>query len=240
MIETANAADLYWKVVDRNGKLLANVSADSTLVASSERQLQATFPGIKLSIEGCRQPTFVEATDPVYGKSWQCGPLVYRGTVVHPPAPPIPVVKFPPDSSQWHYLGPEGNDVLFSNQPHRDGEGIYVWTESYDVGALSDAIRARGVEAFPAEMITDMASQAVQRAAEEIVKGDPAEIGGSTYRTNRRAQKELYEIDCASGQIRRVQTIVPDGTVYSSGPGWIKPMPGWSGRWKLMKAQCAQ
>lgn len=242
IIETADAADLYWKIVDGSGKVLGNASTDTTDVSGLERVLQSTYPGIKLSIKDCRQPTLVEAMDPVYGKGWQCGMVVYRETVIHPPAPTEPVIRVPPSSSQWHYFGSDAsNEILFTNESHRVTEGTLIWTEDYNAFALAEAASERsGIKVIAMDL--DSAPNAVHRAAEEIVDADPVEIG-SIHRTSGRAQKILYEIDCASRQMRTVQTIDSRGQVMDDlalGAQWFKPtLPG-DTRWRLIQRECAQ
>ena len=240
-IETADAANLYWRIVDGSGKLLANAATDSTNVSSLERVLQSTYPGIKLEIKDCRQPSLVEAMDPVYGKSWQCGTVVYRGTVVHPPAPTAAVVEFPPSGPQWHYFGfNAANEVMFINEPHRVNESTLIWTEDYDAFALAEAASERsGIEVSALDM--DSAPDAVHRAAEEIVSTDPAEIG-STHRTSGRAYKVLYEIDCGTSRMRSVQTIDPLGQVTdypALEKRWFHPT-AIDDRWRLIQRECAR
>jgi hypothetical protein len=194
-VAPADAANLYWKIVDRSGKVIGNASTDSMNVSGLEKVLQSTYPGIKLSIEGCRQPTLVESMDPVYGKSWQCGTVIYKGTVVRPHAATEAAVKFPPSGSQWHYQGFDaGNTISFVNEPHRVAEGIFIWQESYDAFALAEAASERaGIQVTAMDM--DSAPDAVHRAAEEIVDAEPAQIG-NIHRISGRAQKALYQIDC--------------------------------------------
>lgn len=237
---TANAEDLYWRIVDPHGKLLSNASTDTTDVSALETDLQASYPGIKLSIKNCRQPTLVESMDPVYGRSWQCGTIVYRGTIVRPPPQlPAPAVKFPP--TKWNYFAHDGNDVLFVSERHQTAEGTFIWTEGYNGFALAEEIsRHLGITVI--NMTFDSAPPAVQRAAEDIVNSNPSSIGGPTYRETGQPQKDLYEINCATKQMRSVQTIGPDGKVLNDlafGTRWFSPMAGTDARWTLVRDICA-
>ena len=113
LVRAAIAENLYFKIVDGSGKIIGQAATDSADVSGLEKSLQAVYPGIKLSIANCRQPTLAESMDPVYGKSWQCGAVVYKGTVLRAPTISHPTVaKFPP-SGQWHYLGFDANNIVF-------------------------------------------------------------------------------------------------------------------------------
>lgn len=226
--QVAKAVNLYWKIIDSSGRVIGNASTDSAnSVAKLENQLQATYPGIKLSISECRQPTLVESMEPAFGKSWQCGVIVYRGTVVSTPQPKDVIAKFPPSNSQWHYFGTRtSNNVFFVNEPHSFSDSsIFVWVEDYNMWALAEMASQRsGIEVIPSEI--DKAPEAVHRAAEEIVRTDPEKLG-LTHSVTGRAQKTLYEINCASTRIRSVQDIDSQGTVWempNPDARWFKPV----------------
>ncbi len=242
-INTASATELYWKIVDGNGKLLGNVSGDYSRVADLEKMLQNTYPGIKLSIGNCRQPNLVESMNSVYGKYWQCGTIIYASPVVRS-KPKSQSVRFPPSSSQWHFLGHDGaNNIMFVNEPHRLNGHIFVWTTSYSAFALADAISMhKGESVYAIELEDEHVSAELRKAADDIVDADPSEIGGNTYRTNGHTQKSLYEIDCSSRRMRYMQSQGARGEIFNSTNGsalWYRPtMIG--GKLALMQRECGQ
>ena len=241
IVDMANAADLYWKIVNGDGKTLAEVSSvDIAGAPLLEKDLQGRYPGIKLSIKKCKQPTLVEAMNPVYGKYWQCGTIVYRGHVTPLPKPPIPAVMFAPSASQWQYLGYDaGNDIMFINKAHLSKGHVFVWTEDYGAFALADAVSEHTGTNVYALDLENGAPNLFRRTAEQIVNAHPPEIGGSTYRTSIHAQRNLFEINCALSQMREIETIFVNGTIDNSPSPWFKPtMSG--GRLKLLQRECGQ
>lgn len=240
-IDTARAADLYWRIVDGRGKLLAEVSGDLAGVPSLEKRLQSRYSGIKLSIKNCRRPTLVETMNPVYGKHWQCGSIIYRGHVMRSPKQLGSVVMFEPSNSQWHYLGYDtGNDIMFINKPHLSNGNIFIWTEDYGAFALADAVSKRtGINVYAIDF-ENGAPDSARRNAEEIVNSYPSEIGGSIYRTSIHVQRYLYEINCTLRQMKNIQTTDEHGKVMdASVEPWFKlTLP--DGRLKLMQRECGQ
>jgi hypothetical protein len=240
-VQAASAENLYFKIVDGSGKLIGHAATDSADVSGLEKSLQAMYPGIKLSIANCRQPTLAESMDPVYGKSWQCGAVVYKGTVLWAPTISHPTAAKLPLSAHWHYLGFDANNVVFFNEVHRDADGIFIWIEDYDGFSMAEAVAERsGTQVTRMDM--EDAPDTVHHVAEEIADADPAELG-SSHRTNRRAQKELYQVDCATMQMKSIQSIDSDGKVSdftALGPRWFKPNAGLDPRWKLVKILCTQ
>jgi hypothetical protein len=241
LVRAAIAENLYFKIVDGSGKIIGQAATDSADVSGLEKSLQAVYPGIKLSIANCRQPTLAESMDPVYGKSWQCGAVVYKGTVLRAPTISHPTVaKFPP-SGQWHYLGFDANNIVFFNEAHHDADGIFIWIEDYDGFSMAEAVSERsGTQVTRMDM--EDAPDAAHRVAEEIADADPTALG-TTHRTNRRAQKDLYQVDCASMQMKSIQSIDADGKISdftALGQRWFKPNAGLDPRWKLVKILCVQ
>ena len=241
LVQTASAETLYFKIVDGSGKLIGHAATDSADVSGLEKTLQVRYPGITLSIAECRQPTLAESMDPVYGKSWQCGAIVYNGTVLRTPTISYPTAAKFPIAAQWHYLGFDANNVVFFNEVHRDADGIFIWIEDYDGFSMAEAVSARsGMQVTRIEM--DHAANTVYHVAEQIADEDPAELGTS-HRTNRRAQKNLYQVDCGTMQMKSIQSIDSDGKVSdftALGLRWFKPKAGLDPRWKLVNILCAQ
>jgi hypothetical protein len=239
--QAAHATSLYWKIVDASGKSLGDASSDSTNVSRLEMVLQGTYPGIKLSIDSCRLPTLVEAMNPVYGKSWQCGPVVYTGKVIpYKPPPPPAAVQFPPNG-RWHYFRYDANKILFINEPRLLGDNVLIWAEDYNAVALAESTSERsGVDVTALGFAA--APEVVRRVAEEIVSSDPGEIG-NLHHVRSRPQKVLYEIDCSAMQMRMVQTIDPRGRVTDDlalGARWFAPNRALDTRWHLIQAECTR
>jgi hypothetical protein len=243
-VNSASAADLYWKVIDGKGKLLANVSGEFSRVADLQRGLQSTYPGIILSTQNCEQPTLIQSMDPVYGRYWQCGTIVYNRPVIRPKSE-APVISLQPSSSQWHFLGQDGgNDIMFINEPNPSDGHIFIWAEDYSAFALADAISMReGKKVYAIELEDNNVPAETRKVAEDIVDENPSAIGGDTYRTSGLAQKTLFEIDCASGHMRNVQSSGAHGEIVdlvrNGASPWYKPtIP--NGRLTLMQRECGQ
>lgn len=227
--------------MDGSDKLIGQASTDSADVSGLEKTLQATYPGIKLSIANCRQPTLAESMDPVYGKSWQCGAVVHEGTVLRAPTISHPKAAKFALSSQWYYLGFDANNIVFFSEVHRDADGVFIWIEDYDGFSMAEAVSERsGTQVTRMDM--EDAPDRVRHVAEEIADSDPVELGTS-HRINRRAQKDLYQVDCAAMQMKSIQSIDSDGNVSdftALGPRWFKPNAGLDPRWKLFQILCAR
>jgi hypothetical protein len=242
-ISAAHSADLYWQIVDGSGKLIGAVSADFSQVANLQKTLQSTYPGIRLSIKHCRQPTLVESMNPGYGKDWQCGTIVYDHPVIHPKTEPS-AIRFPPPVSQWEFLAQDGgNLIMFINQPNAFKSHIFVWSEDYNAFALADAISIRkGKHIYATDLEDDRVPAKIRAVANEIVDANPSEIGGTNYRTRGDVQKTLIEIDCASRLMRDVQSLSASGEVRdlaNDGAPWYSPeVPG--GRLTLMQRECGK
>ncbi|OOG42009.1 hypothetical protein B0E51_05490 [Rhodanobacter sp. C05] len=246
IVSAANATGLHWKVIDGKGKLLGDISGDFSGDFSGvrylQKSLQSTYPGIALSIRNCKQPTLVQSTDAVYGRDWQCGSIIYNGSVIRPKSE-VPVIRFQPSSSHWHFVGQDGgNDIIFINDPNPSGGHIFIWTEDYSAFALADAISMREGKSVYATGLEDSEVPAeIRKVANDIVDANPSEIGGTTYHTSGLAQKMLFEIDCASGRMRNVQSLGTHGEIFdflrNSASPWYKPtFP--NGRLTLMQREC--
>jgi hypothetical protein len=133
---------------------------------------------------------------------------------------------------------------MFINEPNQSGGHIFTWAEDYSAFALADAISMREGESVYAIGLEDNDVPAeIRKVANDIVDANPSEIGGNTYRTSGRAQKTLFEIDCASGHMRDVQSLGAHGEIVdlvrNGASPWYKPtIPG--GRLTLMQRECGQ